>query len=239
VILVPRAATAQSTAPPPPVNDEYRITAYPTHPLFGPFTGFGYLGYVDAVDKDVTTYDLGWRVIYKAERARWLEVWSGVIFTWNDVANGSNTHEVRPFVGLKLYVPNGAHVNLYNLTRYEWRRVATDDTGTTDDRERLRSRFGVETPLSARPWDIKTSYLLGDFEMMYRSDEAFMETVRARAGVGYVANHHLHVEFIYHLQLTRQVPSDRLAYTDNIFRLNFKIGTKHGLLRRISGGSDE
>lgn len=74
---------------------------------------------------------------------------------------------------------------------------------------------------------------------MYRSDEAFMESVRARAGAGYVANHHLRLEFIYYLELSRKVPSDPLTYTDNIFRLNFKIGLKHGLLQRITGASDD
>lgn len=151
LIIAPRTATAQSATAPPPANDEYRITAFPTHPLFGPLTGYGYLGYIDAVDKDVMTYDLGWRVIYKPEQARWLEVWSGIIFAWNDVANRANTHEVRAFAGIKLYVPNAARVDLYNLTRSEWRRLTTDDTGVTDKRERLGSRFGFEAPLSARP----------------------------------------------------------------------------------------
>src|SRR5262249_11745701 len=132
-LLIPRAAMAQATAPPePPINDEYRITAFPTHPLFGDFVGFGYLGYVDAVDKNTKTYYLGWPgVIYKPRQAGWIEGWAGFIYVWNDIENASNTHELRPFVGVKLYVPNSAHVNVYNLTRYEWRNVTTDETGTT------------------------------------------------------------------------------------------------------------
>src|SRR5262245_14213566 len=202
----------ETTSPAPSVNDEYRITAFPTHPLFGPFTGFGYLGYVEAVDKEVTTYYVGWPgVIFKPEQAKWLEGWGGFRYLWNDVATGSNTHEFRPFVGVKLYVPNHAHVNLYNFTRFEWRHITTDDTDTTEHRQRLRSRFGVEAPLSARAWQVKTPYILSDVEMMYRPDAHFMETVRTRAGVGYIANHHLHLEFIYHLQLSRKNPADPLT----------------------------
>jgi hypothetical protein len=44
---------------------------------------------------------------------------------------------------------------------------------------------------------------------------------------------------IYHLQLTRKDAADPLTYTDNIFRLNLKIGLEHGLLKRISDPDGE
>jgi hypothetical protein len=138
--MLSRPVSAQGTSPSaPPVNDEYRLTAFPTHPLFGSFTGFGKLGYINNVDKQVTTYSLGWPgVIYKSERARWVEGWGGFIYEWNDVTDKSNTHEIRPFVGLKLYVPNSAHMNLFDFTRVEWRHITTDDTGATDKHLRIR-----------------------------------------------------------------------------------------------------
>jgi len=239
LMLVPATAPAQTaTAPAPPVNNEYRLTAFPTHPLPGPFTGFGYLGYVNNTGKEVTTYYLGWPgVVYKP--VKWLEGWGGLIYVWNDVTNGSNTHELRPFVGAKIYIPNSVHMNLFSFTRVEWRNVTTDDTGEKNDRVRIRSRFGFEAPLSSRPWDIKTAYVLGDLEPMYETNVHAITTVRARAGVGYVANHHLRVEVIYHLQVSRKDPSDPLAYSDNIFRLNLKIGIKKGLLQRLSGAEPE
>jgi hypothetical protein len=54
-----------------------------------------------------------------------------------------------------------------------------------------------------------------------------------------IANHHLRLEFIYHLQLSRKNASEPLSSTDNIFRLNLTIGMKHGLLQRLSGADDE
>ncbi len=237
--LVAGAAAAQTPAPADsPVNNEYRVTAFPTHPLFGDFTGFAYLGYVNNTGKEVTTYYLGWPgVIYKP--VKWFEGWGGIIYVWNDAANASNSHEIRPFLGGKLYIPNHAHMNLYNLTRVEWRHITTDDTGTTDKKIRVRSRFGFEAPLSSRPWDVQTAYVLGDLEPMYQTDLHAIQTLRARAGVGYVTNHRMRIEVIYHLQLTRKNAGDPLAYTDNIFRLNIKIGLKKGLIERLSGAEPE
>jgi hypothetical protein len=44
---------------------------------------------------------------------------------------------------------------------------------------------------------------------------------------------------IYHFRISRKDQSDPLAYTDNIFRLNLKIGIKQGLLQRLSGAEPE
>ena len=239
IVMGPGHAWAQSpSTPEQSVNDEYRITAFPTHPLLGPVTGFGYLGYVNNTGKDVTTYYLGWPgAIYKP--VKWLEAWTGLIYVWNDVTNGSDTRELRPFVGGKVYLPNRVHMNIYNLTRVEWRRITTKDTGELDKRVRVRSRFGFEAPLSERPWKEQTFYMLGDFESMYQTSTHAIDTVRARAGLGYITNQHVRVEFIYHLQLSRKDAHDPLAYSDNIFRVNFKIGIKKGLLQRLSGAEPD
>jgi hypothetical protein len=239
VLLLACAAAAQTPAPTDaPVNNEYRVTAFPTHPLFGDFTGFGYLGYVNNTGKGLTTYYVGWPgVVYKP--LKWLEGWGGLVYTWNDPETGSNTHEFRPYLGTKVYVPNQVHMNLYNFTRVEWRKITTDDTGARDDKVRVRSRFGFEAPLGSRPWAVQTMYLLGDLEPMYQTDVHAIQTLRARAGIGYVTNHHMRIEVIYHVQMTRKSASDPLAYTDNIFRLNFKIGVKKGLLERLSGAELE
>jgi hypothetical protein len=41
-------------------------------------------------------------------------------------------------------------------------------------------------------------------------------------------------EFIYHVQWTR--PNGSFEYTDNIFRLNIKIGLQDGILPRVMEG---
>jgi hypothetical protein len=58
-----------------------------------------------------------------------------------------------------------------------------------------------------------------------------------RTGIGYIASPRGLVEFQYYAQFTR--PTGGLAYTDNIFRLNFKLSTRAGIFRLLAGGIDE
>ena len=46
-------------------------------------------------------------------------------------------------------------------------------------------------------------------------------------------NSRLRMELIYHAQYTRPASGTGLAYTDNIFRLNIKIGLHQGILARL------
>jgi hypothetical protein len=56
---------------------------------------------------------------------------------------------------------------------------------------------------------------------------------RFRAGLAYIPNNHIRVEFIYHTQWGQEAGTDALVYNENIFRVNIKIGFKHGLLGRV------
>ena len=56
-----------------------------------------------------------------------------------------------------------------------------------------------------------------------------MDPLRWRTGLGYIASTRLIVEFQYYAQYT-QPSGGGLKYTDNIFRLNFKVMTRRGLL---------
>ena len=147
--LLTAAATAGAQTTPPqesPINDEYRITAFPTHPLVGPLTGFGYLGYINAAGKDTTTYYVGWPGVVN-KPAKWLEAWGGLLYYRNDVANGSDTREFRPFLGGKVYIPNRAHVNLYNFTRVEDR---SDPLSYSDNVFRMNLKIGITRGLLER-----------------------------------------------------------------------------------------
>ena len=68
--------------------------------------------------------------------------------------------------------------------------------------------------------------------------------MRWRTGLGYIANPRLLIEFPYYAQYTRP-GGGGLNYTDNIFRLNFKVMTKRGVLPRkalrslLDGSVDE
>jgi hypothetical protein len=104
----------------------------------------------------------------------------------------------------------------------------------------LRSRFGVELPLTSREkaWQPKTWYALADVEPFFRFDRDTIDPLRVRGGIAYIVNSRIRMEFIYHAQFTRPTGSSGLEYTDNIFRLNIKIALNKGLMQRVFDGGD-
>ena len=227
VMMAPRAARAQS----PDVTNEYRVTLFPFHKINDHLTGFGYLGYVKNPDSDYSLYYLGWPGINYQVKP-WLQIWTGLFYIYTNNQYKADKFELRPFVGPKIFLPNKRKMNLYNFTRYEYRRTKDRDTDQWTTVHRVRSRFGAEIPLTSleRAWNPKTFYAIGDVEPFFRSDKKALDPFRLRAGLGYVANDRLRLEFIYHAQFGRATTDDPLEYNQNIFRLNFKLGLHKGIL---------
>ena len=216
------------------IGNEYRLTFFPYHRITDELTGSGYLGYVWNPEKDYRTYYLGWPVLSYAP-VSWLQLWGGLVGLYTDNEDSADKLELRPFVGPKLFLPNKLKWNIYNFTRYEYRAIEDRDTHDWSHIHRLRSRVGVEIPLSSleRAWQPKTFYGLADVEPYYRFDRDQIDPLRVRGGLGYVLNDRLRLEFIYHVQYTRPEGSSGLEYTDNIFRLNIKIGLQNGIIGQL------
>lgn len=219
---VARPASAQTTGTPDSINNEYRLTLVATRPAADreKLIFFGYLGVVDSPDKQVESlYVAPPGLIVKPRK--WVEIWLGLFLVFNSSQGAANSWESRPLTGLKLYVPNHANLNLYNFTRLEYRSV--HQSGSTTNTPRLRDRVGVEVPFTqAKAWQPKTWYGLADVEYFYRLNEKYLERYRIRGGVGYVLNKTWRAEFIYHAEYTG-ANGQAKAYTNNIWRLNFKL----------------
>jgi hypothetical protein len=220
------------------VTDEYRFTVFPHYPISEKLSGFGYAGWVTNPESEYELWYLGMPgFIYQVKP--WLQVWTGLFFIYTDNDTTSNgredTLELRPFVGAKLFLPNTLKWNIYNLTRLEFRETYHHDTHEWTNVERLRSRFGVEIPMAsrARAWQPKTLYAVANVEPMYRYDRDDIDPARAQVGVGYVANHRIRAEFLYYANWGRPHPDDDLRHTQNIWRLNVKVGLSHALLGRV------
>jgi hypothetical protein len=61
--------------------------------------------------------------------------------------------------------------------------------------------------------------------------------LRLRVGLGYIASPQFLIEFQYFAQWTRP-GGGGLQYTDNIWRLNFKLSGKGGVEKLMLGGID-
>jgi hypothetical protein len=234
------AQTSPSTEPPPEVANEYRITAFPSYHINEKWSGFGYLGWVYKPDAEYSSYYLGKGFFYSP--AKWVHIWGGLIGIYTDSTATSDSLELRPFIGPKFLGSNRKKWRYYNWTRYELRLTETLDTNEWKTVHRVRNQSRIEIPLASigRAWTPKSWYLLADVEPIYRSDSGQVDPLRMRVGLGYITNRRVLVEFHYFAQYTRP-GGGGLAYTDNIFRLNFKIALSKGinLVRLLDGGVDD
>ena len=241
VVAAPAAAQEQppaSTATPPDVANEYRITAYPSYRISDTVSGFGYVGWVYKPDADYTSYYLGKGVFYTPKK--WVQIWGGLIGVYTDNTGKSDLLELRPFVGPKFMGKTERKWRYYNWTRYELRLTETLDADTWKTVHRFRNQTRIEIPLASfdRSWTPKTFYAFSDVEPIWRSDTDQIDPLRLRAGIGYIASPKVLVEFQYYAQYTHPGGAG-LAYTDNIFRLNFKLSTRKGIFWLLDGGIDE
>jgi hypothetical protein len=221
------------------LSNEYRFTLSPHHPIRGNFTGFGELGYHWNPERDFKTYTILWPgLTYHA--APWAQLSAGLRSSYADSENNTDRLELRPFAGVKLFLPDEFKWQLYNYARYEFRDTQDRDTHDWTGNHRLRSRFGAAFPLTAREkaWEPKTWYGLADVEPFYRFDTARIDPLVVRGGLGYILNDRIRLEFIYHASFRRPAGSSGLEYTDNIFRLNIKIALGKGILQRVFEGED-
>lgn len=214
------------------IGNENRITLFPSHRVTDKVGGFGYLGYVWNPEKEYQVYYLGWPCATYTPKT-WLQVWGGLIGAYTNNESKSDQLELRPFTGVKLFLPNELKWNIYNFTRFEYRALQDRDTKDWNNYSRLRVRFGVEIPFSKREkaWQPGSFYGLADIEPYFRFDNGLIDPMRIRGGIGYVMKTApIRIEFIYHAQYTHPDEEGGLKYTDNIYRINIKLGINKGIL---------
>jgi hypothetical protein len=227
LVLRPSDALAQED-----IGNEYRITLFPSYKVTDKIGGFSYLGYVWNPEKNYQSYYLGWPCATYTPNT-WLQFWGGLIGVYTANESKADQLELRPFGGVKLFLPNTLKWNIYNWTRYEYRALQDRNTHEWNNYSRIRVRFGVEIPLSSKEkaWQPGEFYGLADVEPYYRFDKNQIDPLRFRGGIGYIMKSApIRVEFIYYSQFTQPTEESGLIYTDNIFRLNIKLGLHSGIL---------
>jgi hypothetical protein len=214
-------------------NNEYQFNVNAHARITDQFSTFGNFGYFSEPN-DYSKYRFGWPALNYQANA-WLQLSGGLDAYYTDNDQSADTLELRPFAGLKLFVPNRAKISLYNYTRYEYRDFENLDTHDWSGYSRIRSRFGVEFPLTsrARAWAPETFYALADIEPFYRFDRNEWDPLRVRGGLGYVVSDRVRLELIYTAQFDRSKADSPLEFNNNIIRLNLRIGLNRGVLEQL------
>ena len=213
------------------VTDDGRVGVIFAHPIADDVSGAPYFWFDDQTG-GVKTYRVSFpNVIYRVRP--WLQGVGGLIVNWTDNHASGNTRELRPFAGVKVFLPNSAHIHLYELTRLEWRRITNTENNTITREWRFRTRPGVEFPLSERAWQPGTFYGLANGEVFVEHD--FVNALWFMFGAGYIKSDRVRIELNYVTELSRRSSSDALAYSDNSFRLDFKYSFAEGLHHKQEG----
>ena len=221
-VLLPGAATAQEK-----IYNEYRVTIVPTYPVSKKVFLTTYLGYVNIPYTNRVNFYLGAPLLVTYRPNPVVEFMAGAFLVFSKINGNKENTEFRPLAGVKVYLPNSYHMNIYNWTRYELRCFYYDDKSLNNVRHRLRNRIGLEFPLSKKAWQPKTMYALTDFEFFYSFDKGYFDRFRERLGLGYVIDKHWRVEMIYHIQLLKESEEHNPEWTNNIWRLNIKWQIPH------------
>ena len=213
------------------VTDDARLGIIIAHPIVDDVSGAPYVWFDDRTG-GAKTYRVSFpNVIYRVRP--WLQGSGGLIVNWTDDQVSGNTRELRPFAGVKAFLPNSAHIHLYELTRLEWRRMTNTENNTITREWRLRTRPGVEFPLSERAWQPGTLYGLANGEVFV--EHGFVNALRFMFGAGYIKSDRVRIELNYVVEQSRQSSSDALANSDNSFRLDFKYSFAEGLHHKQEG----
>jgi Protein of unknown function (DUF2490) len=203
LLLSPRAVPPLGAQSSNPVTNEWRVAVLPYYPIEGNLSGFSSFGWAKNPDADYSRWYAGFPgLVYSATPH--VQAWAGfrLIYTNNytDVTDKQDTLELRPYIGGRFFLPNKIKWNIYNFTRLEFRETYSHATHDWTNVERLRFRFAIEAPLTAREkaWKANTFYCLAYAEPSYRFDEDEIDPVRAQAGLGYIANPRIRVELLYY-----------------------------------------
>lgn len=218
------------------VGNEYRLTLSPHHAIKGDLIGFSQLEYRDNPEQDYRAYQVLWPGLTYSVRA-WFQLSGGLLTRYTDNGQSADTLELRPFAGVQFLVANTMKWNFYNATRYEFRDTEDLTTHEWTGYGRLRSRFGIKIPLTAREqaWQSKTWYALAEVEPCYRFDDDTIDPLFVRGGIGRVLSDRIRLELVYSAQFTRSNEGP-LQYSNNIFQLNIKLGLGKGILQRALHG---
>jgi hypothetical protein len=207
---------------------EYRPSLVFAMPVNEKWIAWQYNVFVYSPEKKLTTLGITgpgitYRPYAKKGESGWLELWAGTLFAPTDNYHKSNSFEIRPVVGARVFMPpNEKKINIWNFGRYEYRAFHQDKHWTSQPR--FRDRTAVEIPLAKgdKRWAPRTWYTVGDVEPFWRLDDGFLEKIRVRGTIGYIVKKRLAVEFIYHAEFAGSKGEPK-KYVGNLWRLNIKF----------------
>lgn len=158
-------------------------------------------------------------------------------YTWQNEA--TNTLEIRPAIGTRIYFTLDKRIQTRLLLRLEQRNFKDLETKAWEQVYRPRIRAEIVIPFnkySLAKDDVW--YGMMTAEWLHTNDELkerFANRQRFSIGAGYKLNYHIRFEFLYMLQKSRQLITDDFESSDNIFRFRVKQFLRKNKPSKLSG----
>ena len=112
ITIFSRHAAAQDNN----ITNEYRFTVVSAIPINKKWIAWQYSMLLTSADKSVTTIAVSPPgIIYKPKD--WLELWAGMLPSYNNYYNTTNSWELRPLGAIKVYVPNEKKLKVGSTSR--------------------------------------------------------------------------------------------------------------------------
>ena len=227
VLLVIAICSIRAAAQDRNIWNEYRPSLVFAMPINQRWIAWQYNVLIYAPEKKFTTLGVtGPGITYRPKASKgeggWLELWAGVLFASTNNYHTTNSFEIRPVGGVRVFVPNLKKVNIFNFGRYEYRLFFQNHDTTSQPR--FRDRTSIEIPLAKgdKRWAPRTFYTVADVEPFWRLDDKFLEKLRVRGTIGYIVKKRLAVEFIYHAEFAGSKGEPK-KFVGNLWRFNIKF----------------
>jgi hypothetical protein len=191
-------------------------------------TEFGYRTLLSSSNGIPAWHSFNITSTYKRSESRHVDILTALTFSYTVQNDTTNSFEIRPMVGVRLYFTPDSRLQTRLTIRYEHRFFKNEGEEGWRSATRLRIRPELIFPVNKPSFFVdKMLYVLTDIEFYISLDqqvhEAFSSRIRNRIGIGYRFNYNFRVEGIYTLQRSRNEIGKGFNTWDNIFRIRFKM----------------
>jgi hypothetical protein len=157
----------------------------------------------------------------------WLSLFGGLGFFFTAQKEISNTLEIRPWIGARLYWywETISKIRFSNYTRIEGRFVINTQSSGTDISSRFRNKIDARIPITNRYFTDDLLYLMLSFEFFLEAGEIaelFADNIRLGVGLGYKFDYHWRVQFYFYGLRSQDTTTSGFTVTDQVWRLTVK-----------------
>jgi hypothetical protein len=150
------------------------------------------------------------------------------IYTLEELS--SNTFELRPWQGIRIFWPGTSFLTIDHYFRLEQRLTFYTQESNSDFAVRGRYRIQLKTPKLTLKAINQTFYFLTFFEIFGNLgngiEEKYVNRNRLNFGMGYYITSNWWLELDYIRQSSRRGSSEGFKTTEHIFRLRLKVRLK-------------